>query len=251
MPADGKVRMSNGWVLVTRAEEDLDELREALGAVGFGVVPYPVLRPVPATDEPGWAAVRTARPRLRAVAFTSPRAPAALRAAPAARDLTGDQGEWPAYSVCGAPASAAAAAGLAVAAVGSGGGAELARVVAARLEGGASVLHACGRDHRRDLADALAAAGIELLEVIVYAMELTPRAELPALPAAAPAAVLLTSPRAAEAFAAAAGEELGGARLLAMGATTAAGARAAGLDVTVLRRPSSDAVVEELCQTCS
>ena len=251
MPADGKVRMSNGWVLVTRAEEDLDELREALGAVGFGVVPYPVLRPVPATDEPGWAAVRTARPRLRAVAFTSPRAPAALRAAAAARAPPGARGGGPGGAGGGAPARAPAAPGVAVGAGGSGGGAELARVVAARLEGGASVLHACGRDHRRDLADALAAAGIELLEVIVYAMELTPRAALPALPAAAPAAVLLTSPRAAEAFAAAAGEELGGARLLAMGATTAAGARAAGLDVTVLRRPSSDAVVEELCQTCS
>jgi uroporphyrinogen-III synthase len=251
MPADGRVRVNFGWVLVTRAEEDLDDLREALGAIGFGVVPYPVLRPVPAIDESGWAAVRTARPRLRAVAFTSPRAPAALRTAAAARDLTGDLADWPAFAVGGATASAAAAAGFAVAAVGSGGGAELARVVAARLEGGASVLHACGRDHRRDLADSLTAAGIELLEVIVYAMELTPQADLPALPAAPPAAVLLTSPRAAEAFAAAAGRELAGARLLAMGATTAAGARAAGLDVTVLRRPSPDAVVEELCQTCS
>jgi uroporphyrinogen-III synthase len=239
------------WLLVTRADDELGEYREALAAAGLAVRGWPVLRWVPVADGADWPAVEAALPRLRAVAFTSPRAPAALRAAAAARRADAAVAALPAYAVGGATGRAAAAAGFALAGVGHVGGAALAGAVAARVGAGAAVLHACGREHRPDLATALAAAGVEVVELVVYAMEPAPPAALPPLPGRPPAAVLLTSPRAAEAYLAAAGPGLAGARHLAMGETTAAHARSLGLAVTALRRPSPDAVVEELCRTCS
>jgi uroporphyrinogen-III synthase len=239
------------WVLVTRADDELAEYREALGAVGLAVRGWPVLCSVPLPTGAGWADVEAVRERLAAVAFTSPRAPAALQAAASRRGVAEVLTALPAFAVGDATARAAAAAGFAVVAVGRAGGAALAGAIAARLGAGAAVLHACGREHRPDLAAALAAAGVDVAELVVYAMDATPPASLPPLPDNPPAAVLLTSPRAAEAYRDAAGPLLCGARHLAMGETTAAHARALGIEVTVLRRPTADAVVEELCQTCS
>jgi uroporphyrinogen-III synthase len=239
------------WVLVTRADDELAEYRDALGAVGLAVRGWPVLCSAPLPDGAGWAAAEAVRERLAAVAFTSPRAPAALRAVAAQRGIDAALVALPAFAVGDATARAAEAAGFAVAAVGRAGGAALAGLIAARLGAGAAVLHACGREHRPDLATALAAAGVDVAELVVYAMDATPPASLPPLPDDPPAAVLLTSPRAAEAYRDAAGPRLRVARHLAMGETTAAHARALGIDVTVLRRPTADAVVEELCQTCS
>jgi uroporphyrinogen-III synthase len=243
--------VSRGWVLVTRAAEDLGGFRETLAAAGFAVVPYPVLRECAAADEAGWASLSASRPRPRALAFTSPRAPRALLAAARAGGVADELAGLDAFAVGEATAAAAASAGFTVAAVGRRGGAELARVLSEWLPRGAAVLHACGREHRRELADALAAAGVGVIPLVVYAMEAAPRESLPALPPDPPAAVVVTSPRAAEAYAAAAGRTLATAPHLAMGATTAARARELGFETITLRRPSPAAVVEELCQTCS
>ena len=243
--------MSAGWVLVTRPDDEVAAFREALAAAGYSVLPFPVLRAAAVDDEPGWTAAAAAAPRLRAVVFTSPRAPRALAAAAERRGTSGALAALPAFAVGEATARAAAASGFEMAAAGGSGGADLARLVAERLGPGDAVVHACGREHRPELADVLGRAGLELVTLVVYAMEPTPSESLPPLPAAPPAAVVLTSPRAAEAYAAAAGRTLATAPHLAMGATTAACAHSLGFEVITLRRPSPAAVVEELCQTCS
>jgi uroporphyrinogen-III synthase len=238
-------------VLVTRPADELDDLRGALGPAGFGVLPFPVLREVVADDATGWGAVAAEVGRLHRIAFTSPRAPAALRRSAQARGMTAALGGVAAAVVGDATAAAATASGFAVAEIGTSGGAELARRVAARAGRGAIVLHACGRDHHRDLAAGLAAHDIRVIAVVVYAMELVPAGELPELPAAtATAAVVLTSPRAAEAYVAALGAGIPNVPHLVMGATTAARARELGIDAVPLRRPTPAAVLEELCRIC-
>jgi uroporphyrinogen-III synthase len=240
-----------GWVLVTRAGGDPNGFTEPLAAAGLAVVAYPVLREYRVIDEAGWAAVLADLRRLQAVAFTSPRAPAALLAAAGPFGVESHIRSLSAFAVGEATARAATAAGLAVAAVGTGGGGDLARLLIARLECGTAILHACGREHRSELAAVAASASREIVTLVVYAMDATPTADLPALPDDLPAAVVLTSPRAAEAYAAASSLALAAAPHLAMGATTAARARELGLEVITLRRPSAAAVVEELCQRCS
>lgn len=240
-----------GWVLVTRPASELDGFRELLADAGLAVVPYPVLRETTVLDENGWAATLAFLPRLQTVAFTSPRAPRALLAAARLHRVGSEITALPAFAVGGATARAAAAAGFAVAAVGVGGGGELASLLLARLGPGAAVLHACGREHRSELAAAVTGAGGEVVILVVYAMDAAPAADLPALPDDLPAAVVLTSPRAAETYAAASNRALAAAPHLAMGAATAARGRELGFDVITLRRPSAAAVVEELCQRCS
>ena len=51
-----------------------------------------------------------------------------------------------------------------------------------RLETGAPVVIACGRDRRPELPDALADAGHPVVQVVVYTMLPTPPRELPPLP---------------------------------------------------------------------
>ena len=114
--------MSRGWVLVTRSERELADFREPLAAAGLTVVPYPVLCESAVFDAAGWAATLAALPRLRAVAFTSPRAPAALRAAAQTQRIESDIVALPAFAVGAATARAAAAAALAAEAARAGGG---------------------------------------------------------------------------------------------------------------------------------
>ncbi len=243
--------MTRGWVLFTRPAEELDDFRSALEPAGFTVFPFPVLREVTADDAAGWGAVTEAVARLHRIAFTSPRAPAALRRAAETRGMAAAVLAVPAAAVGGATAAAAAAAGFAVAEVGASGGAELARRIAAGSRQGAIVLHARGRDHHCDLARGLVAHDVRVIGIVVYAMDAVPPEELPPFPAApGPAAVVVTSPRAAEAYAAALGARMPAIPHLVMGSTTAARARELGIDAVPLRRPTPAAVVEELCRIC-
>jgi uroporphyrinogen-III synthase len=240
----------HGLVLITRDEGELDSFRDALAPHGLVVLPFPVLREVAVDDAEGWQGAAEAVESLERVAFTSARAPGALRRAAAARGLAGRLLAIPAAVVGEATARAAAAAGFTVAEVGAAGGADLARMVASRCRRGAAVLHACAREHHAELAAVLVAGDIRVVSVVVYAMEAVSAAELKVVPEASLlAAVVLTSPRAAEAYLAACGTRLRGVPHLVMGPTTGARAHELGIDAVPLRRPTPAAVVEELCQT--
>jgi uroporphyrinogen-III synthase len=243
--------MSRRCVLITRGAEELHDLARALAERGLDVVPYAVLRDVACADPAGWEAVARNVGDLRRIAFTSPRAPSALLAAAPSAELAARVAAVPAAVVGEATARAAAAAGFTVAERGTAGGADLAGRIAARCGRGATVLHPCGREHHGDLAAGLEGRDITVVTLVVYAMDATPPSELPPLPdPAATAAVVLTSPRAAEAYVAASGRRLAGVTHLVMGPTTAARARELGLDAVPLRRPTPAAIVEELCQIC-
>jgi len=239
------------FVLVTRSEESIGELKDALAPHGIEVAAFPVLRDAPADDPAGWGAVATASDSLRFVALTSARAPVPFRRAAEARGLWPRLSRLPVAAVGPASARAAAEAGMSVTMTADAGAASLAAELAARLTPGATVLHPCGRDRRSELAQGLAGAGAGVLSVVVYAMEPTPFDELPALPTRPPLAVLLSSPRAARAYLAVCRACFHDVPHFAMGATTAAAARELGLEVVALTRPTPDALVEELCLICS
>jgi uroporphyrinogen-III synthase len=243
--------MTRGWVLITRPGDDLGSFQEALAPSGFSVIGYPVFREVAVADDVGWRALTAALGDLHRIAFTSPRAPAALRSAAQTRGVAAELAAIPAAVVGEATARTAAAVGFTVAEVGIAGGVELARRIAAGCGRGGAVLHACGREHHADLAAGLEAHDVRVVSVVVYAMDPTPLAELPPVPAPpALVAVVLTSPRAAEAYAAASGPRAPAVSHLAMGPTTAARARELGIDAVTLRRPTPAAVLEELCRIC-
>ncbi len=238
------------FVLVTRSEGTLDELRAALARHALEAVAYPVLTDAPTEDSEGWERVAVALGSLRMIAMTSARAADPFRRGALSRGLWPTLGALPVAAVGRATARAAEAAGLRVELTGNAGAAALAEELAARLERGA-VVHPCGRDRRGELAEGLRRAGHTVLPVVVYAMDPTPVTELPTLPAQPPVAVLLSSPRAARAYATATAGRFAGVPHLAMGATTAAAAVELGLAVFTLADPTPDALVEELCQICS
>ena len=239
--------MTGGWILATRTDEELAPLRSALAARGLRVVGYPVLREespyTPADD------LEHAMAQCALVAFTSRRAPAALRqAAPA---LWPALLRLPAAAVGPATAAAAAREGFRVEIVGESGGATLAPLLGARLPRGSTVLHPCGRDHREEFGRVLAASGFRVIPIVVYGMGETAPEDLPPLPAGVPRAVLLTSPRAALAYVRASGGRFARVPHLAVGTTTAAAAAEAGVEARALSRQTSEAIVEELCRICS
>ncbi len=239
----------SGWVLATRAADELAPIAAALAARGFEVVAMPLLREAAVDDAEGRAAVERALPTIRMTAFTSKRAPAALRRA--APDLAAELAARPAAAVGEATAAAARRERFAVAVVGQGGGEALAGALAGRLQPGDAVVHPCGREHRAELSDALARAGFEVLPFVVYAMEEIPAGEAPPLPAGRPAAVVLTSPRAVAAYLERSGARWADVPHLAIGATTAAADAAAGVYARPAAQPTTESIVEELCQICS
>ncbi|MBI4917605.1 MAG: uroporphyrinogen-III synthase [Acidobacteria bacterium] len=236
------------YVLVTRSEASLDEIRAALAPHAIEAFAYPVLRDAPIEDVEGWDRVAAALGSLRMIAMTSARAADPFRRGALSRGLWPTLGTLPVAAVGRATARAAEAVGLRVELTGNAGAAALVGELAARLVGGAAAVHPCGRDRRDELGEGLRRA---VVPVAVYAMDTTPVAELPELPAEPPLAVLLSSPRAARAYAAAAAGRFAGVPHLAMGATTAAAAAELGLAVATLAHPTPDALVEELCQICS
>ncbi len=239
--------MTAGWVLATRPDDELAPLRAALAGRGLAVLGYPVLREE--ASPPGAAALDGALAACSLVAFTSRRGPAGLRRA--AGELWPALQRLPAAAVGAVTAEAARREGFRVEIVGDAGGEALAALVAGAVAAGATVLHPCGREHREELRGALETRGVQVVEVVVYGVAEATAAELPPLPADPPRAVLLTSPRAAQAYLNASGGRYAGVPHLALGPTTAAAAAEAGLRVRAVPRNTPEAVVEELCRTCS
>lgn len=158
------------------------------------------------SDAPAWVAV------------TSPHAVPCFDRVPRGLGLP------PVAAVGAGTASALQAAGISPAIVGDAGGGALAeRMLAAGLRAGDVVLHPCGEDARRELADTLGAAGATVVPVAVYRMvpdEIGARAA-----AGEFAAVVVGSPRLAQRAA-----ELFPSRppVVAIGRTTAAALRDLG-----------------------
>lgn len=236
------------WILVTRGAGELGRLSVALAERGVSVVPFPVLVESAVDDPEGWRRALSVGPRLRWLALTSPRAASVALAAGrrhgASELLTG----LPVAAVGARTAETARNLGLRVVIQSRGGGGELAAALAGAAGSDDIVLHACGRDHRKELADGLRAKGIGVVSVIVYRMDAAPVEQLPVLPAGDPEAVLLTSPRATAAYLEVRGGVPFSCSHFAMGETTAAEAAARGVATRPLPQPTIEAFVEELCR---
>lgn len=237
-----------GWVLVTRPEEEVVALSAALATAGFELVPFPVLREEPVFDPEGWERVRARLDTLALLFFTSARAPRRFRDTSQSQRLWSRLAALPAAAVGPATAAACRLAGLSPVHVGTGGGEELATQVARELAQGAVVLHPTSPQHRQESYVTFAAADVELLPLFVYRMVEAERDALPPLPPSLPAAVLLTSPRAAVAWARLASREVLAAPHFALGTTTAEAAASVGAQTRILPRPDPLLLVEELCQ---
>ncbi len=239
--------MTNGWVLATRTEEELEPLRAALELRGVRLLGYPVLcAEAPCDFTPQ---LEQALGQCSLIAFTSRRAPAALRRG--AGKLWPAVLQLPAAAVGATTAGAASREGFRVEVVGDAGGEALAALVRGALPPDGVVLHACGRAHRDEFRRTLAGSGIRVLAVVVYRVGETPAADLPPLPPEPPRVVLLTSPRAARAYLHASSGRFAGVPHLALGPTTASAAIEAGLPARPLSASTPDAVLEEICLTCS
>jgi uroporphyrinogen-III synthase len=236
------------WVLATRALREVESLARLLAARGLTVLPYPVLRETPSDDPGAWALVAGLRQEVRCVVFTSRRAVPASLAAAEKRALRPWLLSCPIAAVGEATAAVARRSGFSVAVVGDAGGEALAVQLTARLAAGSAVLHPCGREHREELGVALAARGIRVVPVVVYAMDETPAEDLPALPPDLPRAVLLTSPRATRAYWRASGGCYAAVAHFALGATTAATAGEMGIAARVVAGLGEEGIVEELCR---
>lgn len=240
--------MRAGWILATRGEDELAPLTAALAAQGVRVVGFPVLceEPVrePLTDLE--AAIRGAV----LVAFTSRRAPGLLRRAVPAEPWS-RLVRLPAAAVGPATAAAARREDFEVKFVGDAGGAALGAMLLEALRPGDAVVHPCGRERREELEQALGAGGIRVVPLVVYAMTEAAPESLPPLPDGRPLAVFLTSPRAARAYLRASGGRYSAVPHIALGPTTAAAAAEEGILASAPAFATTEAVVEELCRTCS
>lgn len=144
-------------VLVTRAAEDVERTAAALGPLGHEAVSAPVIaiRHLPVR----WPAAR----------------PAALVATSHHAFGTGMPSGWPAalplFAVGRRTGAAARAAGWKDVRIGTGGGGDLAALVALTLPRPGPLLHLAARDRKPDLGAALDAAGYHLDIVETYAAE--------------------------------------------------------------------------------
>jgi len=235
------------WVLVTREQAELGELQRGLPD-GVRLVAFPVLRLSPWESPEHWEALERQLAKLSALAFTSRHAPGAFVAQARARGLAQKLLRLPAAAVGAATARACREAGFAVALEGDGGGAQLAQSMLQRFPRPLVVAFPCGREHREELVQELAAAGATVLPVPVYAMELTPPEELPPLPEGLPSAVVVTSPRATQAYWQATGGAFAAVPHLALGPTTAAAVAALGVAPKAVAKPTAEKLLEELCR---
>ena len=238
------------FVLITRHPADCTELQKLLDPCGLTLRPYPVLRLAEDWDEGGWNAVTERFPTSSAtgrIVFASPRAPKPF--VEACRRIGAEHLlELPAAAVGSSTEIAAREAGFHVDTVGPGTGIGLAHHLNQIIDAPAAFILACGRERRPELQNTLAAAGHEVLPVVVYHMDPTPPRELPPLGPSLEA-VVLTSPRAAELYLAG----VGGLPLpcphWALGPTTRDAAAALGVHCSIPQKPSFESLAEELCKT--
>lgn len=144
-------------VLVTRPQPGASRTAARLAAAGHEAVVLPL------TETAGVAVKAADLPSADAIAVTSANAlrftPRGLLPALTGRLL---------FAVGGKTAEAARAAGFASVVEGSGEADGLARLIAARLSAGASVLYLCGRVRRVGFESALGRAGITVMPVETY-----------------------------------------------------------------------------------
>ncbi|MEM7225309.1 MAG: uroporphyrinogen-III synthase [Pseudomonadota bacterium] len=180
-------------VLVTRPKEDSRDLAEALTDRGHEVLLQPLL-----IIEPAPLAVPLDLSGIQALLFTSANGVRALAALTAHRDL-------PVFAVGDATARTARAAGFECVASAGGDVADLARLVAARLDPAAGPLfHGAASVVAGDLKGRLEAAGFSIERRVLYRAEpvasLAPEVET-AWRASTIDAALFFSPRSVESFA--------------------------------------------------
>ena len=264
-------------VLVTRPTAEDDELVGALREAGAAPLCVPLLEIAPAADpEP----LRRALRRLSgydALLMTSRNAVHFFGRALGERGLAPEKIAAPCFCVGPATARAARALGLDPVAAPErhGGAATLGDFVAERISpAGRRFLFLCGAQARAALPTRLVAAGARVDSVIVYSTKMRAAAAATlreTLAAGGVDAVTLLSPSAARAFAEALAERGGsergkgsdpsarlegkgppvlrGTAVAAIGATTAAAVRRAGIDVDVVpERPGSQTLVAALAR---
>ncbi len=239
------------YVLITRHPADCAELRELVRPCAITIKPYPVLRLEDVVDEEGWQALLAALPGP-----SLPPAAWLVLASPRAAQRFVDQVRSRQalhllrLSVAAVGESTAAAgvkAGLEVTLVGPGSGLGLASELIPRLAPASPMVFARGRNRRRELPDALTAAGHHLHPLVVYRMRATPPRELPPLGARVDA-VVMTSPRAAKMYLQGVGGLPLPCRHLALGPTTRDAAAALGIECQMPAKPTIQSLAEELCR---
>lgn len=141
-------------VLVTRTEPGASKTAAAAAGRGFEPVVSPLAR-VEYSEEPLDLA------GIDAIAVTSRHGVRALSASASARTI-------PVFAVGGATADAARRNGFTDVHSAGGGAEELARLIAAHLKAGASVLHARGALTAGDLAGDLGARGFKVIRPVLY-----------------------------------------------------------------------------------
>lgn len=230
-------------VLVTRPEADAAPLIAALAARGHAAMVEPMLRVEPLAD------ARVDLAGVRAILFTSANGVRAFARLSGERAL-------PVYAVGDASAAAARAAGFARVESAGGDGADLARLVAARLrpEDGA-LFHGAGKTVARDLKGALEGAGFQVRRVSLYEARPAEALSAPcraALAEGALDAAAFFSPRTAETFvrlSATAGLSAACARVHAVclsPAVAGALAKVTWRDVRVAARPDQRALLARI-----
>ena len=179
-------------LLVTRPEADAERTATALRACGHTVVVAPLLRIEPVED------AEIAAGPFAAILVTSANAALAI----ARHQRFAELRALPVFAVGGRSAQAMRAAGFADVTSADGDVRDLARLVAQRVKGGASLLYLAGADRAGDLAGRLSGQGFVVRTVVIYraiAAAALPSAAADAL-AGGVDGVLHFSRRSAEAF---------------------------------------------------
>ena len=178
-------------LLVTRPEADAERTATALRACGHTVVVAPLLRIEPVEN------AKIAAGPFAAILVTSANAAPAIARHQRFTELRA----LPVFAVGGRSAQAMRAAGFADVTSADGDVRDLARLVAQRVKGGASLLYLAGADRAGDLAGSLSGQGFVVRTAVIYraiAAAVLPSAVADAL--AGVDGVLHFSRRSAEAF---------------------------------------------------
>lgn len=235
------------WVLITRGSSEVEELARGLPN-NLELVPFPVLRLVSYSSEAAWQQLEQHLGTLDLLAFTSKHAPEPFFQQAAHRNLDRQLKRLPAAAVGTATAAACRQQSLSVTICGQAGGRQLAHLILQHFVAPFTAVFPCGRDHRKELETELSEAGALVIPVPVYAMEKASPEKLPPLPSNPPAAVVITSPRAAAYYWQATQGRFAGSPHLVLGPTTAMALEKLGVPPKMLAKPSMQNLLEELCR---
>lgn len=234
------------WVLITRGASEVQELARGLPE-DLELVPYPVLRLAPYSSPIAWQRLEQHLSNLELLVFTSKHAPELFFQQAAERKLESQLKRLPVAAVGQATAAACRQQGLSVSICGQAGGNQLASLILQQLVVPFTVAFPCGRDHREELKTQLREAGALVIPVPVYAMEQAFPQALPPLPSDPPAAVVITSPRAATFYWQRTQGRFAGVPHFVLGPTTALALGELGVPPKMLPKPTMDKLLEELC----